>query len=297
RVKKKRDRQELKLNKQVYLGDDFRQLWDRINRKTRYRVSYDSQKLIDEAVKEIKKLTKIEKVKIHTYKTEQNITHSGIKPTIVGQRIDEVETARYLPDIIAYLQRQTERTRATLVHILKGSGRLAEFTNNPQKFMDEVASSINATLKEMMLDGVKYEQIEGQIYEMHLFEEEELISYLDNLVEVGEKKSIYDYVEVDSQVERRFAQQLNDRKDIKLFVKLPRKFKVDTTIGKYNPDWAIVKRGLYGEQEKVYLVKETKGSKDKSQLRPSEWAKIQFGKKHFKEVGVDYDWVASASEV
>ncbi|HLR33422.1 MAG TPA: DEAD/DEAH box helicase family protein, partial [Fodinibius sp.] len=106
-VKKKRDRQELKLNKQVYLGDDFRQLWDRINRKTRYRVSYDSQKLIDEAVKEIKKLPKIEKVKIHTYKTEQNITHSGIKPTIVGQRIDEVETARYLPDIIAYLQRQT----------------------------------------------------------------------------------------------------------------------------------------------------------------------------------------------
>src|SRR5699024_608008 len=144
RVKKKRDRQELKLNKQVYLGDDFRQLWDKINQKTRYRVSYDSQKLIDEAVEEIKKLPKIEKVKIHTYKTEQDITHSGVEPTIVGQRIDEVETARYLPDIIAYLQRQTELTRSTLVQILKRSGRLAEFKNNPQKFMDEVASTINA---------------------------------------------------------------------------------------------------------------------------------------------------------
>ncbi|SMO95432.1 DEAD/DEAH box helicase family protein [Fodinibius sediminis] len=296
-VKKKRDRRELKLNKQVYLGDDFRQLWDKINQKTRYRVSYDSQQLIDEAVKEVKKLPKIEKVKIHTYKTEQDITHSGIESTIVGQRMDEVETARYLPDIIAYLQRQTELTRSTLVQILKRSGRLAEFRNNPQKFMDDVASSINATLKDMMLDGVKYEQIEGQIYEMHLFEEEELISYLDNLVKVDEEKSIYDYVEIDSQVERRFAEQLNDRKDIKLFVKLPRKFKVDTPIGKYNPDWAIVKKGMYGEQEKVYLVKETKGSKDKSQLRPSEWAKIQFGKKHFKEIGVDYDWVSSASEV
>jgi type III restriction enzyme len=279
------------------VSDDFRELWDKINTKTRYRVSYDSQKLIDEAVEEIKKLPKIEKVKIHTYKTEQDITHSGIESTIVGQRMDEVETARYLPDIIAYLQRQTELTRSTLVEILKKSDRLAEFRNNPQKFMDEVASTINSTLKDMMLDGVKYEQIDGQIYEMHLFKEEELVSYLDNLVKVKEHKSIYDYVEIDSQVERRFAEQLNDRKDIKLFVKLPRKFKVDTPIGKYNPDWAIVKKAMYGEKEKVYLVKETKGSTDKSQLRPSEWAKIQFGKKHFEEIGIDYDWVSSASEV
>jgi type III restriction enzyme len=164
--------------------------------------------------------------------------------------------------------------------------------------MDEIASVINDTLKEMMLDGIKYEKIDGQVYEMHLFEEDELISYLDNLVEVQKNKSIYDYVEVDSQVERRFAESLNDRKDIKLFIKLPRKFTVDTPIGIYNPDWAIVKEeGLYGEKEKIYLVKETKGSTDKSQLRRSEWSKIQFGKKHFEEIGVDYDWVSSASEV
>jgi type III restriction enzyme len=115
----------------------------------------------------------------------------------------------------------------------------------------------------MMLEGIEYERIDGQVYEMHLFEEEELISYLDNLVKVQGNKSIYDYVEVDSQVERRFANDLNERGDIKLFIKLPRKFTVDTPIGTYNPDWAIVKEALYGEREKVYLVKETKGAKDK----------------------------------
>jgi type III restriction enzyme len=297
-VKKKRDRKKLSLNKEVYVGEDFKQLWDKINQKTRYRVSYESEKLISKAVEAIKKIPKIEKVKIRTYKTEQNITYSGVESTIVGERSDEVQTARVLPDIIAYLQRQTELTRTTLVRILKEIGRLDEFKNNPQKFMDEIASTINATLKDMMLDGIKYEKIDGQIYEMHLFEEEELISYLDNLVKVKEDNSIYDYVEVDSQVERNFAKDLNRRKDVKLFVKLPRKFKVDTPIGTYNPDWAIVKKeGLHGEQEKVYLVRETKGSTDKSQLRPSEWSKIQFGQKHFDELGVNYAWVSNSNEI
>jgi type III restriction enzyme len=295
--KNKRDRRKLSLNKQVYVDEDFRRLWDKINKKTRYRVSYHSEKLIEEALKAINKLPKIEKVKIRTYKSEQNLAYSGIQPNVVGQRVDVVDTRQFLPDIIAYLQRQTELTKPTLVKILKQCGRIGEFKNNPQRFMDEVASAIKGALKEMMLDGIEYEKIDCKVYEMHLFEEKELISYLDNLVEVQENKSIYDYVEVDSQVERRFAERLNGRKDIKIFIKLPRKFTVDTPIGTYNPDWAIVKDGLFGEKEKIYLIKETKGSTDKSQLRPSEWSKIQFGKKHFEEIGVDYDWISSASEV
>jgi type III restriction enzyme len=118
-VKKKRDRRKLSLNKQVYVDDDFRQLWDKINKKTRYRVSYHSKKLIEESVKAIKKLPKIEKVKIRTYKSKQDLAYSGIQPTVVGQRVDVVDTIQHLPDIIAYLQRQTELTRPTLVKILE----------------------------------------------------------------------------------------------------------------------------------------------------------------------------------
>jgi restriction endonuclease len=58
----------------------------------------------------------------------------------------------------------------------------------------------------------------------------------------------------ESEVEREFAKRLDERDDIKLFVKLPGKFEIDTPVGKYNPDWAIVKHdGLA-----VYLVRETK---------------------------------------
>ena len=39
-----------------------------------------------------------------------------------------------LPDILADLQNETDLTRATLVQILLRSGRLADFTLNPQAF-------------------------------------------------------------------------------------------------------------------------------------------------------------------
>lgn len=72
--------------------------------------------------------------------------------------------------------------------------------------MDFVARVIKRKLHRLIIDGIKYEKIEGQGYEMRLFEQEEIIRYLNNLVDVG--KSVYDAVEFDSDVERRFAHAL-----------------------------------------------------------------------------------------
>ena len=36
-------------------------------------------------------------------------------------------------------------------------------------------------------------------------------------------------------IERQFAEKLDGREDIKLFMKLPAKFKVPTPVGEYNP--------------------------------------------------------------
>lgn len=76
-------------------------------------------------------------------------------------------------------------------------------------------------------------------------------------------------------------------------MKLPGWFKIETPIGTYNPDWAIVKEN----DEKVYLVRETKSTKDQLKLRGSEWAKIQCGKAHFSELGVNFSHVTRAGEV
>jgi len=294
RVVNKNNRKTLQINKQVYLDDEFKILWDKIKPKTTYSVDYDTEVLIENASKAIKAMERIEKVKILYKKAEVDIKEKGIgtKELRVQETLASYgEEKLNLPDILAYLQKETELTRNTLVRILINSGRIEEFALNPQKFMDSVVRLIKRELHKLIIDGIKYEKIAGQEYEMRLFEETEIISYLNNLIEV--KKSVYDAIEYDSEIEKRFAENLDAREDIKLFVKLPSWFKVDTPIGTYNPDWAIVK---YGD-DTLYLVRETKGIKDFEKLRNIEADKIRCAKRHFEELQVDFKTVVEASEV
>ena len=199
-----------------------------------------------------------------------------------------------VPDLLAYLQNETELTRSTLVRILKESGRLGEFFYNPQRFMDAVASILKYELHRLLVDGIKYELIPGtgsdSEWEMLLFKNEELINYLTAL-EV--EHSIYEYVVYDSEVEREFAARIDKREDIKLFVKLPAWFQIDTPLGTYNPDWAIVKH----EDATIYLVRETKGTRDFLKLRTSEADKVRCGQKHFEALNVPFAVVVKADEV
>ncbi len=96
-----------------------------------------------------------------------------------------------------------------------------------------------------------------------------------------------------SEVEKQFAQDLDNNENVKLFVKLPSWFKVDTPIGPYNPDWAFVTE----REEKLYFVRETKSTLDSEECRTKENQKIACGRKHFDTLGVDYDVVTSLAEV
>jgi len=294
-IQREKDEGPNKLKKQVLLSPEFEELWKRIKPKTTYRVEFKSADLVQRAVAEIKRMPRIEKPVL-------KYTVGGVAPTKAavqasGMAVQEVTREydrRPLPDILAYLQNETELTRSTLVEVLTKSDRLEEFFNNPQRFMDEVARILKYELHRLLVDGIKYERIEGTgpdaSYDQMLFRNEELINYLSAL-EV--KNSIYDYVVYDSEVEREFAKKLDERDDIKLFVKLPSWFKVETPVGEYNPDWAIVKH----DSSTVYLVRETKGTKDFLKLRTSEADKIRCGQKHFEALGADFNVVVTAGEV
>jgi type III restriction enzyme len=127
-------------------------------------------------------------------------------------------------------------------------------------------------------------------WEMLLFKNEELISYLDAL---PVNKSAYEYVEYESEIEREFARRLDEREDIRLFVKFPGWFEIDTPVGKYNPGWAIVKH----DDQTLYLVWETKSTKDFLTLRTSEADKVRCGEKHFETLGVPFKIAVSADDV
>jgi len=139
------------------------------------------------------------------------------------------------------------------------------------------------------VDGIKYHKIgDDHYYAQELFEKEELFGYLKkNMIQA--EKSVHDHVVYDSDIERNFAQAFENNVGIKLYAKLPDWFKIDTPLGTYNPDWAVVYE-QNGDQ-KLYFVVETKGSLFSDAIRATEHAKIECGRRHFKamESGVAYE--------
>jgi len=293
RIANKRERRKAKLVPGWRLNPDFLALWGRIQHKTRYAVAYGTPDLIAQAAQAVGKMPKMEAPKLVALKSRVKISDEGVTGELLAARQMEMEESERstIPDLLSYLQRETELTRATLADILIESGRLTDVAVNPQQFMDQAVSAIRQTLNKMIVDGIKYEKIDGHVYEMLLFEEHEIESYVTRMLDVG--NSIYDCIEFESAVERKFAEAMRGRQDIKLFIKLPDWFKVETPIGTYNPDWAIVKQ----EDQRVYLVRETKSTKKQLELRGSEWDKIQCGKAHFDALDVDFEHVTSADEV
>ena len=80
-------------------------------------------------------------------------------------------------------------------------------------------------------------------------------------------------------VEKSFAEDLEKNEKVKVYAKLPVWFKVQTPLGSYNPDWAVVVEN--DGEEKLYFVVETKGSTWWDDLRHIEGAKIKCGERHF----------------
>ena len=297
RVVNARERRTLKYNKRIELNENFEALWKRINKKTRYSVEFETNTLIARSVDKIKRMEKIQPVRILMDKTAVDINEAGVESgKVLESRTEFVKGPMLLPDILAFLQRETELTRKTLVEILKQSGRLREFAVNPQTFMTETGRLINRALHEMVVDGIKYEKIEGQVYEMRLFEEEEIETYLNRLYEVRSKeKTPYNFIEIDSDstVEKEVAEKLDSDESVKFFCKLPRWFVVPTPLGNYNPDWAVVAEN----DEKLYLVRETKSTHDRDARRETENRKIDCGRAHFDALGVNFAVATNIHEV
>lgn len=251
----KRQRKQIRLVSKWRSNHDFLELWERIKQKTRYSVRYETGDLIRKAGEAVRQMPPVTAPRIRTQKHGLQVTTRGVATQILAAQKISMETDKTgvvtIPDLIGYIQRETELTRRTIADILIQSGRLADVLVNPQQFLNQATREIRAAMTRIIADGIKYERINGNEYKMLLFEEHEISSYLTRSIDV--KHSIYDAVECDSEVEKQFALELDDREDISFFLKLPRWFKVDTPLGTYNPDWAVVKREQ-GEDAKLYLV-------------------------------------------
>ena len=75
----------------------------------------------------------------------------------------------------------------------------------------------------------------------------------------GSKRgAVFEHVVYDSDIELEFAIAFEQSDDIKLYARLPDWFKIDTPLGIYNPDRAVLI--VMDGKEKLYFVVETKST-------------------------------------
>lgn len=273
------------LKKEVTVSQEFLELWDKIKQKTTYRVQINEDELIHRSVDGIKNMEPIPKARIITQTADIQIDTPGVTYTERGIKTAALtDSYSSLPNILAIISGQTLTKRATIAEILKQSGRLGDFLNNPQMFIENVTQIILDVRCTLAIYGISYKKLYGaEYYVQEIFDSAELVANLErNAIAVDH--SVYDYIVYDSTtIEKPFALDLDDDPDVKMFFKLLSRFKVDTPIGTYNPDWAV-----YVEIDgvkKLYFILETKGKTSELDLRGREDLKIRCGKEHFKAIG------------
>lgn len=302
-------RELIKVKQEVINSKEFKDLWKRISKKTRYKINFDSNELVKKCVDQINTLS-IDKI---TYRIDQYSIQMSENKGVSGELIDydptrSVEYIGKLPNLVQELIIETNLTKQTICKILEGieNDLLEDFIDNPRDFIFKVSQSINNQKKLLLIDGIEYQEQKGDngeilYYDQSLFEDlkdvaESTILDLDSFegisdIESKKQKTPYDSIVYDSSNEKDFVEKFITDPRVKLFFKLPSKFKIPTPIGNYNPDWGYIleeKDMISGNIKKImYFVGESKTSTDQMDLRGSEFHKIQYCKKHFDVIAKD----------
>lgn len=193
-IKNANEKVKVNINKKVYLSNTFKEMWNRIRQKTIYSVEMDIDKFKKEAIDTIKSMPKVLPEKIERERAKLNITNTGVLqegPTrygIIGD-IQEFETIHY-PDFIRRIQDATNLLRTAIIEIIKESGRLSEFYDNPETFILRVSSILNQVKKSHLVKGIKYYKYDEFFIQEEVFDDTELYGNKDkNIVDISDEKT------------------------------------------------------------------------------------------------------------
>ncbi len=286
RIVNVRDKKNVKLKDEVLDSPEFGELWQRISRRTSYRLAFDTDVVIANAIRRIDEMPAVERAKFHLSKSEVTVGAAGVGGeggidlgTVASEAVIRV------PDVVRDLCRRLPLSRASIVRILKGCSRVDDVKANPAVFIDQVADCISRALWGELSETIEYKP-SGESWQASMFRDRHQVETIAPRV-VPVNRSVVDMVVCDSEVEEMFAIYLDGRDDVPLFIKLPEWYKIPTPLGNYNPDWALV-RDREGDR-RYYLVRETKGGSDIEKLRwESEGWKVRCGEAHYDAIDVDY---------
>ncbi len=107
-IRRERDERRNVLRKEVVASPEFQELWNRIKPRTTYRVEFDTDDLVTRAVGAVRNMPKIEQVEVHFTTAELVVTQGGVKAEARAVSTERIAYRGALPDLLGYLQSQTE---------------------------------------------------------------------------------------------------------------------------------------------------------------------------------------------
>jgi len=279
---------------------NFKELWDKINKKYAYIVDFDSAALKDKCVEAINRGLFVSRLSYTVTKGSQEGAGFSME-SAQTKTLDRAKggVARY--DVIGKVAQGAALTRRTAAAILGGLAKekIAMLAQNPEEFIAKTIAIINGQKAAVVVDHIEYRPSAEEPYSNDIFN---IGRASDEYAKAYKaKRAIQDYVFTDgaaeNSVERRFAADLDTAEEVVVYAKLPKGpkgFYIPTPVGKYSPDWAISFRK--GAVKHIFFIAETNGTMDSLELRPIEKAKIDCAKKLFNEFsteGVKYHDVDS----
>lgn len=277
-----------------FYKQEFKELWNRINKRSVYTVQFDSDELVRKCVLSLDMNLQVPSIRYSIKHGEMNQIESReqlkqgeafIQRETQTEYVHKIATSKIKYDLIGKLMDETRLTRKTIVSILKGvkQSTFMLFQKNPEEFIIRVSKLINEQKATTIIESITYDVI-NETFHTDVFTKNTLKGQLgQNAIPVD--KHIYDYVVTDSKIERAFAKELDTSKEVNIYAKLPRGFYIPTPVGDYNPDWAIVFKE--GDVKHIYFIAETKGSMNSMELREVEKAKIECARRHFAKLNSD----------
>lgn len=303
-----RKRRTANFDAEKFAHSRFKELWEQINVRSVYSVDFSSEELISKCIEQINlhlNVTEIH-IQISTGALEQirdcESLETGSAMTqgkTIRKTISEAVNQSVKYDLIGNIVRETGLTRRTIIKVLQdiNPAKFMLFRVNPEEFIIKVSSIINDCKAIAVIKKITYSPTE-QTFDTDLFTVDEVRGVVDDDAMMSEK-SLYDLVVVDSKgTEMDFAKHLENNEDVEVYTKLPRGFYINTPLGHYNPDWAVVFRE--GSVKHVYFIAETKGSMREVDLREAEKSKIECARRHFASLSnstVKYDVVQSYQDL
>ncbi len=176
-----------------------------------------------------------------------------------------------------------------VLNIVNGLTNLDQLIKNPPNYLQQASNLLKRIELDEMYRATQY-RLTGETLETELAKQIETAL----ATEPTPNKGIYDYsiCDSDSNPEHNFAYNADVDPQVLCFLKLPNSYKINTPIGKYNPDFGIIvqKKGLKDNSTDDYwFVIETKSTNDLEDgtLREEEYARIKYAIKHFEALGIN----------